>query len=247
MRLAPTDSAIERAIWRVLTLGLSAACIFPIFRVQYLPIQDLPQHLAAIRVLHDFDDPVLRFSQFFELQLLRTQYLTVYFATHLLAYVLDLELAIRLVIAVVLLSVPWSLAALLRALGKDQRFALLAFPLAYNAHFLLGFLNFIAAIGLMLYGLTLAVQLREREQARVSTTRHAVLLGAVALACFYSHVVPFALLGLGVGLIALERDLRAVVRRLVPLVPCAIAAALWLETSAAGQATLAAAQGAGAS
>ena len=239
------DATLERAIWRVLTLGLSAACIFPIFRVQYLPIQDLPQHLAAIRVLHDFDDPILRFSQFFELQLLRTQYLTVYLTTHLLAYVLDLELAMRLVIAIVLLSVPWSLAALLRALGKDERFALLAFPLAYNAHFLLGFLNFIAAIGLMLYGLSLAVQIREREQARVRTSKHAVLLGVVALACFYSHVVPFALLGLGVLLIALERDLRAVIRRLVPLVPCGVAALLWLRTSAAGQATLAAAQGAG--
>lgn len=236
---------MDKTIWRWLTLALSAACVFPIFKVHYLPIQDLPQHLAAIRVLHDFHDPVLRFSDFFELQLLRTQYLTVYLAGDLLAYVLDLELAVRVLIALVLLSVPWSLAALLRAVGKDERFALLAFPLAYNAHVLLGFLNFIAAIGLAFYGLSLAVRIREREQAQVSTRKHAVLLGIVALACFYSHVVPFALLGLGVFLVALERDVRAVIRRLIPLVPCAVAAVIWLETSAAGQATLAAAQGSG--
>jgi len=224
-------------------LALSAACVFPIFKVAYLPIQDLPQHLAAIRVLHDFHDPVFRFSELFELQLLRTQYLTVYLATDLLAYVLPLELAMRVVIALVLVAVPWSLRALLRAIGKDERLALLAFPLAYNAHFLLGFLNFIAAIALALYGLALAVQIREREQAAVSTRKQAVLLGVVALTYFYSHVVPFALLGLGAFLVALERDLRAVVRRLLPLVPCGIAALLWLQTSAAGQATLAAAQG----
>lgn len=237
-------AGLERAIWRVLTLGLSAACIFPIFKVQYLPIQDLPQHLAAIRVLHDFHDPLFRFSDFFELQLLRTQYLTVYLATHLLAYVLDLELAMRLVIALVLLSVPWSLAALLRAVGKDERFAILAFPLAYNAHFLLGFLNFIAAISMACYGLAIAVQIREREAAGVRTGHQAFWLGATALACFYTHVVPFALLGLGVLLVSLERDMRAVVRRLLPLVPCGAASLFWLQTSAAGQATLAAAEGA---
>jgi len=234
---------VERSIWRLLTLALSVACVFPIFKVQYLPIQDLPQHLAATRVLHDFADPLLRFSEFFELQLLRTQYLTVYLAAHLLAYVLPLELAMRVITALVLLSVPWSLAALLRALGKDERFALLAFPLAYNAHLLLGFLNFIAAIGLAFYGLALAVQIRERELAAVSSVRQSVRLGVVALACFYAHVVPFALLGLGVLLVSLERDLRAVVRRLAPLVPCGLAALVWLKTSAAGEATLAAAYG----
>jgi hypothetical protein len=234
---------LERSVWRLLMLALSVACVFPIFKVQYLPIQDLPQHLAAIRVLHDFNDPALRFSDFFELQLLRTQYLTVYLGAHLLAYVVPLELAMRLVIALVLLCVPWSLAALLRVLGKDERFALLAFPLAYNAHLLLGFLNFIAAIGLMFYGLALAVQIRERELAAVSSLRVALTLGAVALACFYAHVVPFALLCLGVLLLSLERDLRITAKRLLPLAPCGLAALFWLQTSAAGQATLAAARG----
>jgi hypothetical protein len=75
--------------------------------------------------------------------------------------VLDIDLAMRVVTAAALLSVPWSLAALLRAVGKDERFALLAFPLAYNAHFLLGFLNFVVAIGLAFYGLALAVEVRD--------------------------------------------------------------------------------------
>lgn len=245
MRLSvfQAGAELERAIWRWLMAALSVACVFPIFKVEYLPIQDLPQHLAAIRVLHDFDDPVLRFSEYFELQRLRTQYLAVYFAVDLLAYALDLELAMRVVTALVLVAVPWSLAALLRALGKDERFALLAFPLAYNAHFLLGFLNFIAAIGLCFYGLSLAVRLRERELAGAPVARGRALLAVVALACFYSHVVPFGLLGLGVLMVSLERDLRAVTRRLAPLVPCGVAALLWLRTSAAGQATMAAVSG----
>ncbi len=236
-------SPIEASLFRLLWLFVSFACVFPIFRVEYLPIQDLPQHLAAIRVLHDFEEARFAFAQYFELQLLRTQYLTIYFAVHLLAYALDLELAMRIVTALVLVSVPWSLRALLNALGKDGRIALLAFPLAYNAHFLLGFLNFIGAIALLFFGLSIAVRIRIAERAGVRSTRASVQLALVALGCFYTHVVPFALLGLGVLLLALERDARAVVHRLLALVPSGVAALLWLKTSAAGQATLAAAQG----
>lgn len=238
-RLGP----VEANVWRLLWLAISVACVFPLFKVQYLPIQDLPQHLAAIRVLHDFDDAALGFSQYFELQLLRTQYLTVYFAVHLLAYVLDLELAMRVVAALVLVSVPWSLRALLHALGRDGRMGLLAFPLAYNAHFLLGFLNFIGAIALLFFGLALAVRMRVAHEAGASIKRAGVQLALIALACFYTHIVPFALLGLGVFAIACGRELRKTLSRLVPLVPSGLAALAWLKTSAAGEATLAAAQG----
>lgn len=235
--------AQEGVLFRLGWVLATVACVFPIFQLEYLPIQDLPQHLAAIRVLHDFHDPLLGFQRFFELQLLRTQYLTVYFAVHVLSYLLDLELAMRLVIAFVLVSVPRSLHRLLGALGKDGRLALLAFPLAYNAHFLLGFINFIAGIALAFYGLAIAARARTHQQAGARTRGAAIQLALVALACFYTHVVPFALLCVGVGLLALGRDLRAIVPRLLPLVPCAFAAAFWMQTSAAGQATLAAAQG----
>ena len=49
--------------------------------------------------------------------------------------------------------------------------------------------------------------------------RQALWLSATALACFYSHVVPFALLCFGALLVSLERDLRVTARRLAPLAP----------------------------
>ena len=65
----------SRAAVELLWLGLACACVFPLFYVRYAPIQDLPQHLAAVRVLHDFHDPALRFARYFEIDLWRTQYL----------------------------------------------------------------------------------------------------------------------------------------------------------------------------
>src|SRR5690606_20099205 len=74
-------------VMRFVFFALSVACVWPIFYVRYVPIQDLPQHLAAVRVLHDFDDPLLAFSRFFELDLWRTQYLAYYVVADLLCHV----------------------------------------------------------------------------------------------------------------------------------------------------------------
>jgi hypothetical protein len=208
------SSRIEARAFAFLYALACIACVFPLFRVQYLPIQDLPQHLAAVRVLHDYHDPALGFARYFELDLLRTQYLTVYLATHVLSYVLDVELAMRVVIALTLVATPLSMKLLLEALGKDGRLSLLAFPLAYNAHLVLGFVNFLAAIPLAFYAITLAI----RQRVAFSWPR-AVALGVVAIVCFYTHVVPFGLSCAGVLVVAAGRDLRRMARGVVPLLP----------------------------
>ena len=183
--------------WFELLFGaLALACVYPLFHTRYAPLQDLPQHLAAIRVLHDFHDPRLGFSRFFELQLGSTQYLAYYLAADLLAYALPVEQANELLIMAALIATPYALRALLVSLGKDGRMALLAFPLAYNAHLILGFFNFIAAIPLWLYGTALAVR-----QLREPSPRRALGLTVLGVVCFYTHVVPFALLGVGVVLV----------------------------------------------
>jgi hypothetical protein len=227
-----------RAAFGWVFAALAAGCVFPLFYVRYPPIQDLPQHVATVRVLADFGDPALGFARYFTIDLLRTQYLAYYLCAQLLAQVMDVELACKLLIAASLAAAPLCARSLLEALGKDGRLALLLFPLSYNAHLVLGFLNFLAAIPLLLYGLTLAV--RERRQP----ARHrGIGLAVLAVVAFYTHVVPFALLALGVVLVAFTRDLRRFVQGVLPLLPAAMAALIWLARSPAGQATWTAARG----
>ncbi len=225
-------------VFELLFAALAVACAWPLVQASYPPIQDLPQHLAAIRVLHDHGDPALGFARFFELDLLATQYLAYYLTADLLAHLVGVEPANRVLVITSVVATPYALRSLLDALGKDGRMALLAFPLSYNAHLILGFLNFLAAIPLMLWGLALAV--RQRRNPR---TGRAVGIAVLALVCFYTHVVPFALLGLGAGLIALTRDPKALARGLAPLLPATVAGAAWALRSPAGQATVTAARG----
>jgi len=190
-------------------------------------------------VLHNLHDPAFGFERFFEVDLLRTQYLAYYLAADLLAYVTGVERANELLIAASLIGTPYAARALLRALGKDERLALLTFPLAFNAHLVLGFFNFLAAIPLSFYGVALALR-----QRRAPDRKRGLGLAVLAVVCFYTHVVPFSLLCLGALIAAPARHVRSSLQVLAPLLPALLAAGIWLSVSPAGSATLTAARGA---
>ncbi|MGF1466002.1 MAG: hypothetical protein ACFCGT_07695 [Sandaracinaceae bacterium] len=239
----PTRETMLRWAQEALFAALALYAASPVWAVAHPAIQDLPQHLAAVRVLADYGDPDLAFGRYFEIQLFRTQYLAYYLAAILLSWPFGVLLANKLLISASIVGTPYALRFLLRTLGRDERLALLSIPLAWNAHLILGFLNFVAAIPLALVGLALAVKLRQRFD-----TTTAVLLGAVALVCFATHVVPFALLGLGAALIGLGDTWSSWERtaaRWSPLVPSAIAVLLWVANAPAGRSTLSAASGGG--
>lgn len=229
----------KRGLFELGFFALAIGSVFPLLHTAYAPLQDLPQHLAAIRILHDFHDPALHFERYFEIDLLRTQYLAYYLLVDVLAYVMNVERANELVVAASIIALPLSARSLLRALGKDERLALLCFPLTYNAHLVLGFFNFLLAIPLSLWGVALAVR-----QRRHYTHARAAGLAVLAVVCFYSHVVPFGLMCIAIGLCSLARKPLVMVRMLAPLVPSAIGALIWLRQSPAGQATATAAAGA---
>lgn len=224
-------------VWELVFAALAIAAAVPLWMVKHPPIQDLPQHLAAVRVLHDFGDPELGFARYFDIHIGRTQYLTYYGLTHLLAYPLGLLTANKVVFTAAIVGLPYSLRALLGALGRDPRLALFAMPFVWNAHIVLGFVNFAAAIPMTLWGIALAVRLRFRWDVR-----EALLLAGLALLTFYTHIVPFGFLTLGVVLVALGESTRAMGLRLLPLVPAVVGMLGWARTSPAAKAVLGASE-----
>jgi hypothetical protein len=217
---------------------LALACSAPMWLVSYPPIQDLPQHLATIRVIHDYGNPALHFSSYFTLALSKTQYLTYYLAVHLLAYPLGVFVANKVVVTASLVALPYAARALARRLGADPWNALLVLPLVWNSQLILGFVNFVAAIPLALWGIALAIDLRASW-----SRRRAFGLLVLALVCFYTHVVPFGVLAAGTLLVALGRDWRRALECTAPLAPAAVAAAVWLARTPAGAAARTAAVG----
>jgi len=227
-------SAGSRVFWFSL-LVCSLWMAWPLWVTRYLPIEDLPQHLAAIRVLHDYHNPRFAFERYFELTLFRTQYLAYYVVVDALAYVLPLELANRCVLLLCACATPLSIAYLLGALGRPRWPALFALPLTYNAQLILGFSNFLMAVPALFFGLGLCALNSQKRSA----LREVALVSA-ALFGFLCHVVPFGFLVLGAVLLAYRWPVSVAAKRLWPLLPALCAALWWLVHSPAGVATRAA-------
>ncbi|MGC4066322.1 MAG: hypothetical protein QM784_17150 [Polyangiaceae bacterium] len=127
----------------VITLVLAATVTLPIWVVARPPLQDFPQHVAAVRVLSSYFEPSFRFAEYFELTLGRTQYLTVYLVAAALAKVSSPLFATKVVLSASLIALPYTLLRLLRALGRCPWLAMVSLPLLFNVHVAFGFLNFI--------------------------------------------------------------------------------------------------------
>ena len=224
---------VPEAIFALLALSTA----LPLWLVTRPPLQDLPQHVAAVQVMAHFGDDALRYSETLTVELWRTQYLAFYLVCIALAWVLPALTAVKVVLTASLVATPYALRAVLQALRSDGWLAILVLPLLWNAHLILGFLNFIAAIPLALFALALAIRIRTGGFTR----GRAAGLGALTLICFYTHVVPFGLLLLACFAVGLSRDWRAMVRYAVPFVPALVATGVWMLTSPAGQSTLQAA------
>ncbi len=225
--LAPLQ---RRAAFEIAFALLALGASLPLLVTERLPIQDYPQHLAAVRVLHDYHSPSLGFERFFELTPLGTQYLSVYYAAHLLAYVVGVPLALKLVLGAALTGFPYALGLLLSELKRPREYALLCLPLLYNAHFALGFLNFVAGLPLLFWGLGSSLRAE-----RTSSWRARAGVGVLACACFLTHLVPYGLLLLGVSLLHVRRPLTRSLLALSPLAPSLLLFAWWSQRTPAGQ------------
>jgi len=200
-----------------IVIGIMAA---PTLILHYLPMTDLPQHLAVASMLQHMDDPRLGFADYYELALGRTLYWLPYAIALLLAKLLPLTLAMRVVVFLSVIAYPLGVYALLRVTGRSGALALLAVPLMYNRAFFWGFVNFNLALGMSLLAMALFETPRNNARTKVA-------LAAVCVAIPLTHVYGIALvLGYACISLTLERR-REWLRRALPLAPLVVGAAAW--------------------
>src|SRR5262245_31299752 len=143
---------------RLLSALLLALLLVPAVALAYLPMTDLPQHLAAVSILWNLNDPQYGFAAFYQTAWDRTLYALPYLITMAFAPFASLELGMRVVVVLSLASLPIGLFALLRALGKPEWLMLLSLPLVYNRAFFWGFTNFQLSMGFALLALAILVR-----------------------------------------------------------------------------------------
>ncbi|BDG07842.1 hypothetical protein [Anaeromyxobacter paludicola] len=213
-------SRLERAAAALLLCAVAA----PFFAGRFLPLLDLPQHLAIARVVAHPGDPL--FARYYAVELRVTPYWGYYAAMAALQRLLPVELANRLLLAACAVAVPLALAGLLQAVGRDPRWAVLGVPLAFHTNLFFGFTTFALSVPAFLWALGAAVRLlRDARPGRGA----GAAAGAASAVVFLCHAQTYLLLGLCVlALFAVHgRGLGWSARRALAFLPSLALFAVW--------------------
>jgi hypothetical protein len=214
----------------VTALALLAGTLvaLPFWVGRFVPLMDLPQHLAIATVLRDAGDPAWGLAPYYEPQWGElTPYWLHPLALWLLSGVFSVETASRVYLTLYALALPVAAVALCGALGRPREAGLLAAPLVLNTNLYFGFVNYVSALALLLVGLGLV-----DRHLEAPTPRRGAIAAVVAALLFIAHAQVLAfLLAASVGLAATRARIVGIAglsRRLLPLVPAAALVAAWL-------------------
>lgn len=178
-----TEPATRSTVGRWIFLGLSLLLAGPVLWVSQPPMADLPQHAAQIQILLDWNDPQLDRQATYRLDLF-TPYLIAYAPAWLLAHVMPLVWALKLMVAASLIALPWAARRLIARVGGPVELSWLVFPLALSYAYHWGFLNYIVATPLVLLFTELCVWHSENP-----TTRSATAVALSTLGLFFCHAI----------------------------------------------------------
>ena len=229
-RSAPVTTPQPRGVAPTsLTIVVSVLAALPMWIVCRPPLEDWPLHLSTTRVVHSLHDPRFGLDADFVLTLGRTQYVSYYLLGSVLAYVVGVSIANRLLASIYLAGSVWAMRWLIRSLGGDERASLLLVPLLYGPLFGLGLLPFLLGIPVLFCALAAFLDHVERP-----TFARGALAAMLATLLFFVHVVPFGLLGVGVAAAFPYRDRRRWLASIAVVVPAAVAALAWIARSDSG-------------
>jgi hypothetical protein len=221
----PLRRSSEIALYAFAAVVTLVSVARPFVAVRYPAMTDLPFHAASASAIRHFWDPAFHFADQFELHPLEVPYLSSYALTALLMLFLPTLAATKIASVVMLLMLPIGLGTLAWGMRKSPLAGLACLPLAWGSLTHWGFLNFVAAIGLMAASIGLALRVVDRP-SRGSR----LALACVLVLLFFTHVfrLPFAL----VGVVSTTAVMFPVTRRLrpvlLPLLPSTALLALFL-------------------
>lgn len=197
--------------------------LLPLLATYRLPMTDLPQHAAQITFWAHRHDPCYAFDRQYELNLL-TPYFGAYAPARLLAALMPVNAAFKIVIALAIAALPLSLLMLTRRAGLDDWLALLGFPLAFGFNFYWGFVNTMIALPLAIVFIGVAY-----DYAREQTLRRAIAVALLAIAVAMAHALIFAVALCAAGAMHLTstKSIRRLVITSIPYVAPLPALALW--------------------
>lgn len=222
MRRRPVDAILVF----IASIASLFVVVFPFTVTRYVPMTDLPFHAANSGILRHYFDPDHHLREQFEIAPIGVPYMSTYVINALAMFLMPSWIAVKIAAVIMLAMLPLGLGVMFHGMKKSPLLGLAGLPFVWNFLTHWGFLNYVGAIGLfcMVIGLTLLVLDKP-------TFRKQVILSAVLVALFFTHIFrfPFALLGVVGTTIVMYPATRRFWPVIPPLgLPCALLCA-WLR------------------
>lgn len=197
----------RRAAFPAVFTLLCVVALLPLGASRILPLSDEPNHLSVAYILHNIGDPGARLRELYDVSIPAVPYVGYYLLVHLVAFVVGVELAHKVVLAAYVLSLPLAALWWTRRTGREPWLSILAFPLAYSFSWSIGFHPFNVGLALFLLAGAAIDAFLERPSARMGA-----LVAALALASDFGH--PLAIVALYAAIPVLVLAHRPPLRRL---------------------------------
>jgi hypothetical protein len=227
-RQATAVSVTSRgADWNVLLFyGLIALLLVPLWAFRFFPTSDGPLHVYSAVVARDYDrGDRPRFREFFERN---TRMVPNWIGPHLLSFLVGVvppEIAEKIMWSAYLILLPVGVRYALWAIRpRAASLSIVAIPFVPNACYHMGFLDFCLALSVFFF--VVGYWLKHR---RHFGWPQAIVLAALLLVCYFCHLVPAAMAGLFIAVLALTTGgggIKSRLRRLAPVIAAGGPAAL---------------------
>jgi len=146
--------------------------VLPVWLARFLPFVDLPQHLAFVNILRNFNSPATDYARTCTLQLFPQHNVLHLLICYPLSFLVGIEGANRVFLTGAIVLLPLAMLHLLRTLNVRREFVFFSFLFIYNLDLLWGFLSTALAIPLVLLLLSLELRwLGRNEESKSQKVR----------------------------------------------------------------------------
>ncbi len=175
--------------------ALTFAVILPVWLLEYLPLVDLPLHIARAHVLHAYgSNPFLK--QVYDLVIEPIPNVGAEVVMMGLQWILPIGIAMKLMISVILLLFCTGIREIFRIFASEVQWLPLLAPLiAYHTMFVYGFLNYVLGLGLFFWTFSLWYRWSSGKSSIINYLSIALL----AAACYFAHLSSYAFLGVTIS------------------------------------------------
>jgi hypothetical protein len=213
--------------FRLLFWSCTLLFLLPVWLTRFLPLVDLPQHLAFINVLRNFHNPATDYSRMLSLHLFPQHNVLHLFLCYPLSFLVGIEGANRLFLTGYVILLPLAMLHLLDTLNARREFVFLSFLFIYNLNLLWGFMSAALAIPLVLFLLSFELRWlssvsRKPQASSLKPLLQLLLLSILLILVFLGHSLMFlfaAVLYLALLVAHLRRNRGRSLFALIPLIP----------------------------